>query len=453
VISRWRLEMAVVGAAVLLTLAVGATMYRFSFDVWAGIVIAPALVVFIILTIRRILGPNLQHLLFILSIGFVVKLIGSVARYYVVFDAYGKNADAERYFDVGNITAAAVRAGQAPFTDLLPLARDAAFVERVAALVLTVIGPSRLGGFFVFSTFAYLGVVCFVKAGIMGVPGLSQFRFAAICSLAPSLAFWPSSLGKEAWIIGCLGFFSLGLAKILTFEARSSGLLLAGVAAVGIGAVRPHLAFIFVGAATAAVAYSSVMPDEELSWRRRGSLAGFTVIAAIGLLVSAGAALRYLDDSGSDDGLLGSIGSALERTSGQTRQGGSVIDSIDLGNPARWPYAVIRTLTRPLLPEVNSIATLLPAIETTAMITLFLLGWRRLANLGPTMRRSPFLMYAVLAVFVFGLAFAAVANLGILVRQRSIVVPFVALLLSIPARPPRQLVPPVHRRFGALTRV
>ena len=63
----------------------------------------------------------------------------------LVFDAYGKNADAERYFDVGSELAAGVRSGRTSLFSLLPLARDTAFIERMTGFVLTFLGPSENG--------------------------------------------------------------------------------------------------------------------------------------------------------------------------------------------------------------------------------------------------------------------------------------------------------------------
>jgi len=436
--GRYRLEIIALAIVVTLVGFVGAGMYRLSYDVWAGLVIGPVLLVFTVAMLRRLLVDQLAPLYPILVVGFLAKLLGSVIRYYVVFDAYGKNGDAERYFDAGNALAAQVKHGASMF-ELVPLARDAQFIEKLTACLFYLIGPTRMGGFFVFSTFAFWGSVSFIRAAAMAVPGLAITRYAMLCVFAPSLVFWPSSLGKEAWILGCIGYFSLGVAKILTWNGRTNGVLLCAASALGMGTVRPHIAAIFVAAFTMAFVQSIVVPPQPVTARRRGSMLLFAVGAVAIMFLTANAALSYFDEGDQSTGFVGGVSNVLSRTTEQTLQGGSSFATLDTSSPTSWPYAIFRTLTRPLIYEANSIATLIPAVETTAFLIALALSWRRILGLPHTLRKAPYVSYALVATMMFGLAFTAVGNLGILVRQRSLVTPFVVLLLCLPKRPPRAL--------------
>ena len=436
-IARYRAELLTLAVIVVGVAIVGTAMYRLSYDIWVAFVIGPVLLVVTFPMLRHVLGDELRDLFPILALGFFVKLVGCCLRYFVVFDAYGKNGDAETYFDTGNALAAQVRNGKASFFELIPLARDTRFVEKLTGLIFYFMGPTRLGGFFIFATFAYWGTVSLVRAAHMAVPGLAVRRYAWFCALAPSLVFWPSSLGKEAWILGCLGFFSLGVAKVLTWNGRSGGAVLALLSALGMGTVRPHIAAVFLAATTFAVVQSVILPPQPSSMRRR-SASAMLALASLGTVVfAATVTVKFLGAGRQDSGSTGSttgIAAILRRTTGQTLQGGSSFTPIDTSSPRSWPYAIFRTLTRPLLNEATSISTLIPAIETTALVVIAILGWRRLAGLLQTMRRSPFFTYAFISTMMFGLAFTAVANLGILVRQRSLVTAFVALMLCGPPR-------------------
>ena len=62
---------------------------------------------------------------------------------------------------------------------------------------------------------------------------------------------------------------------------------------------------------------------------------------------------------------------------------------------------------------------------------------------------TPYLVFALLCVGTFGVAFATFGNLGLLVRQRSLVLPLVLLFLCVPPLPERQL-PVVTARLPRL---
>ena len=69
---------------------------------------------------------------------------------------------------------------------------------------------------------------------------------------------------------------------------------------------------------------------------------------------------------------------------------------------------------------------------------LLAVGWRRLLSLPGLIVRSPYLVAALVTVAGFGLAFSTIGNLGILVRQRSLVFPLMLLLWALPLASPEQ---------------
>ena len=60
------------------------------------------------------------------------------------------------------------------------------------------------------------------------------------------------------------------------------------------------------------------------------------------------------------------------------------------------------------------------------------LSWRRLLNAPKLMLTTPYLVFAALCIVTFGVAFASIGNLGILVRQRSLVMPLLVLFWCLP---------------------
>src|SRR5204863_3854856 len=101
-------------------------------------------------------------------------------------------------------------------------------------------GPSLLGAFFIFSWAGFWGLYLFYRAFCIAVPEGDHRRYALLILLLPSLLFWPSSLGKEAWMTLGLGLFAYGGARIITHQRYGFMVVLAGVLATA--AVRPHVA-------------------------------------------------------------------------------------------------------------------------------------------------------------------------------------------------------------------
>ena len=164
------------------------------------------------------------------------------------------------------------------------------------------------------------------------------------------------------------------------------------------------------------------------------------VLALIGLVIAAQVTLQYLDPSGADDedaAFSDRVTTIFERTEQRTTIGGSSIDPVSIDGPQDWPVAIVRTLTRPLPHEARSFAEMLPAAETAALLLLAAINWRRLANLPRMLLRNPYVVFAAAVLVVFGLAWATFGNLGLLVRQRSLVAPLLVLLVCLPARMPR----------------
>ena len=126
------------------------------------------------------------------------------------------------------------------------------------------------------------------------------------------------------------------------------------------------------------------------------------------------------------------VNDIFDETERRTSQGGSSFDVITISGPQDYPVAIVRTLTRPMSIEVDSFAELLPALEMTTLLVLAVVSWRRIVNLPVLMLRTPYLVMAVVVLVMFGVAFTSIGNLGVLTRQRSLVMPFFLLPYCLP---------------------
>ena len=417
--------------------SLGVLINRASYELWGGLLLIPLLAVASLPLLRWFLRRGLSHLYPVLAAGFFLKMGGAILRFYVFSKIYGGQADSGYYYGKGVGIAAAVHAGRISFWSALPFARELTFMNRLTGTVLTFTGPTQLGAFIVFATFGYWGMVFLVAAGCRAVPGLDQRRYALLCCLAPTLVFWPSSIGKEAWILFAIGIFSLGVSRLLRWDRALLGLCLAVAGGLGIGAVRIHLSVVFVAGAAVAFVQGLVLQSSSRVALRKGRAALLTVAAIVVMAVLAYFAARRLQAGNPNGDFFTNVDSALNRASTLSQEGGSSYTPVSTKNPLLWPWAIFRTLTRPLPIDIKGVTTLLPAAETSLFLAALVVGYRRLTGLRRALRESPYLTYALVCTLLFGLVFSSFGNLGILVRQRSLVAAFLMLALCLPKTPSR----------------
>ena len=433
-------EAAVVAAGAAYLVVLGWAMQTLSYDIWGALVVVPVLALISAPLIMRAFSGDLAGLRPWAWAGMFVKFAGGLVGYSVRFDAYQGSADAGRYHAAGKELAGAVRDGSASLLEVLPSSTGTRSVEEFTGLVYAVFGSSRLGGFMVFTWLSFWGLVFFVKAAHHAIPKLATRRYLLWVMLFPSLVYWGSSIGKEAIVGFFLGLTAYGAALVLARRGGVGyGTVLVAIGLTGSAWIRPHFAAIWAGAIVIAlasrVALDAMGRSGRTDGRRRlqlGSLV-LVVVAGIGFAIIASITLNYLGPSDDDElGATDQLTSIFERTEEQTSQGGSSFDPIEVNGPQDWPYATFRTITRPLLTEASGLASLLPALEMTTLMFVGLISWRRLANAPKLMLTTPYVVFALLCVVTFGVAFANFGNLGLLTRQRSLVLPLVLLFWCLP---------------------
>lgn len=436
-------QLAFVGA-IAYVLVLGWGMQRWSYDTWGALMIAPVLAAVSVPLIRRLFSGELAPLRPVAYAGLAAKVAGSTARYWVAFDAYGGSADAGRYHDFGKQFAGQMRGGERPWFDLIPSGTGTQFLERLTGTVYTVFGSSRLAGFFVFAWLGFWGAAFAVRAATTAVPGLAQRRYAALVFLLPSMVFWPSSIGKEAWMLLCLGLAMWAGAELMSGGRAIRWLVWGGVGLTGAALVRPHLAGMWLAAITVGLMASVFVRRVGGRQRSRGVTFAVLGVALVSLTFVVSMAIRYLDpaDEAEEAPVTDRVTAIFEETERRSEQGGSGFETIRLGGPQTWPYAIVRTLTRPLPHEANSFATLLPAAEMGLLLVMGVVGWRRWRNVPSLLRTTPYVATAVVLLIMWGLAYVSIGNLGILTRQRSLVLPWFVLLWCVPARTPATSVVP-----------
>jgi hypothetical protein len=434
---------------VVLSWAIGAISY----DLWGALIVVPIYGALGVVAVTRLFRDAPSAVVTAMSLGLGVKLGGALVRYWVGFEAYEGGIDAGQYSKVAADLTDRIWDGGLGVGALVPREVGTTVVEKFTATVYMVTGTSTLAGFLTYSLLAYLGLAFLVKAALVAVPGLRARRYAWLCVLAPSVVYWPSSIGKEALVLFTLGVASLGAAEIYARGVRAGPVLVCVVGIAATGAVRPHMAGIWAAAVLSGVVVLFLRPSGQTVRGRtvkRGTSLTLLVIGGIGLAFLAAATIGYLEPPADEAQETSAITSILEETTRRTAQAESAFDPPSVSNPLNWPFAAVRTLTRPLPGEVTGPAQWLSAVEMVALLALVAWSWRSLANLPRLLTSNAYVAFAFVAVFLSGLAYSSFANLGVLTRQKSLVLPLVLLLACLPEWRPQKVERDLVRREDSL---
>jgi hypothetical protein len=413
--------------------AVLTMMDRTTYDLWGGLTLAPVLILLSIPALRRqALREGDTGVFWLLLIALVVKLLGGVVRYALAGILYDNRGDAFGYHQDAIGVVESIASGT---LDSEILSTGEGVISFVAGIVYTVLRPSVLVGFLIFSWLAFWGLFCFYRAFQIAVPEGRTRTYAKLLFFLPSVLFWPSSIGKEAWMMFVLGLASLGVAHLMTGRFPRA-IVLGGAGLLGAMVVRPH----FAGIVGVALTIGYVVRKPSASLRQLApivkliTLAGVVVVAAFFLEQTE----QFLEQSGItlDQGLasVDSVSSAVEEAGERSEQGGSEFRATGLGDPLAAATSIGTVLFRPLPFEAGNGQAMMAAVESSALLALVVLrfGWVMAAL--RSLRRQPYVAYA--SAFAIGavLALSAVANFGILARQRTLALPALMVLLSIPPR-------------------
>jgi hypothetical protein len=298
-------------------------------------------------------------------------------------------------------------------------------MRSLTGAVYAVFGTSKLGGYVIFAWLSFVGLLLLWRAFRRAVPeGLGR-RYGLLVLFLPSMLYWPSALGKDAWAVFGLGVASYGVARILTRDLAVGGLLLLlGVVAVTL--LRPHVALtVFCGIVLAAAVAKPHAPNAKTPLVR---VFVFGLLAVVGTVL-VGQTETFFGVSRLDQE---TVNQQLSQAEGRTDDAGSNFSPVTMTNPANAPLAIVTVLFRPFPFEVHNVQSLASAGEGLFLLVLTIRSWRRIKTLPRYMRWRPYVAYAMGITITFIYAFSAFSNFGILARQRTQVMPFFLVLICVP---------------------
>lgn len=399
-----------------------------SYNTWGALFIVPIVAGLNLFLISVVCRDKESWVGRIVVLGYLLKLVGTFARYFMAYVLYGGASDAQRY----NLYAAEHYFEWRKGSFLWEAGEKAGTqaMELITTAVYFVIGPSTLAAFFVFGSTAFWGVYLVFRAFQIGVPEGDHRRYALIVFLLPSLLFWPSSIGKESWLMLFVGVSAYGAARF--FGGRTlTGVLLIVLGLAGSALIRPHVTVLIAAALLVAQLF-----------RPTGGAASGLLSKVVGIGLMGVAVLVLTTQSaeflGIDDINVDTVTAEIEYRGGNTEQGGSAFEPVPLDHPLGIPAAIGTVLFRPLPWEASGPAMLAQSLESVLLIGTFAFSLPRLRSLPGLLRRNPYVVFALVYALAFIIAFAGFSNFGILARQRVLMLPFVLILLALPLPPRRK---------------
>jgi hypothetical protein len=394
-----------------------------SYDVWGALLLTPFLMALVV-PMGRVAARHEDDdgMVRLVVAAFALKLAMSLVRYAVAFEVYGGTADAGAYHSAGRALAQLFRTGD--FSTNGAALTGTGFIRVLTGAVYTVTGPTKLGGFLVFSWLGFIGLWLFYRAFRIAVPGGAHRRYALLVLFLPSTLYWSSSIGKDAWMSFTLGIAAYGAARMLVHRPRGAIIFTIGTALGAI--VRPHVALMLFLAVS--VAYFLRRPTTR-------SVAGpvMKVVAVLALVVLGSLLLNRVEDQlGVEDLQQGGVDQALSIATERSDEGGSSFEPVAVTDPARYLWAVATVLFRPFPHEAGNAQSLLAALEGLFVLGLLLINVGNVLRLLGRLRQWSFGVVALVYTLVFCYAFASISNFGILTRQRVQVLPFLLVLVCLP---------------------
>ncbi|MGH2663993.1 MAG: hypothetical protein ACRDH8_14580 [Actinomycetota bacterium] len=417
-----------IGVIGVVSMAILVAVESTDYNTWGALVLAPLLVVVSLpILSRQAKRENDRRLFWLLVAALVLKLGGALVRDYIAFDVYGGQADAAVYHAEGARISEQFRDGM--FETGLDNLTGGNFIRFVTGMLYTITGPTRLGGFVFYSWLGFWGLFLFYRAFTVAVPHGRSRTYAHLLFFLPSLLFWPSSIGKEAWMMFTLGIAAYGAARIL------SGMTVRGVTYAGLGMwlaamVRPHMA----GLVALSLVVGILLRRPRASYR---PLAFISKLALLAVVVVASVVLvnqtaEFFESSGFETG--GGVTGVLKQTAERTGSGGSSFEPSILQSPARAPIAIVTVLFRPFLFEAGSAAAAAAALEVTFLLALTVVRFPWFLSAIRSVREQPYVGLSLVYTGLIVLAFSSIANFGLLARERVQLFPFYLVLFSIPPR-------------------
>lgn len=346
---------------------------------------------------------------------------GLVALWILPYYAARNSADAVWYDSQAGYLAELIRA-KAWSQIHLNVGSD--MVSFVTALSYLPFGPTAGGITFLSGLLGFIGSICFVGAAASSLQGRRLRGYAILVMMLPSLVFWSTLFGKDSWVFCGLGISAFGIARWLKYHRWSDFLK----TLIGLGVVyafRPHIAL----AAVLGLALTTVVTREHNAPR--------SVTKSVTVLLFMALMMHFMwqglsQVTGLQEVSPESFVTRIVQQGRWTNEGGSSVEATEIEGPwgfiSQLPVGAVRLLFRPWPWEATSLSMFVAALDSAILIGLLVVKWPNVLNTLRRIRSEPFAFFCVVLTIELIVIFSTIPNLGLLVRQKTQITPFLYLL-------------------------
>ena len=400
------------------------TLFTKPYGTWGAFLLLPAMVLLTVpVFVRRATKDGDPKLARLLCIALAVKFAATLVRFYVTFSTDYHLDDASNYDQQG--AGLAVQFRHLHFiADHTAGSSATRNMRTITGAVYALIGHTELGGYLVFSWLGFIGLYFCYRAFCVALPRFDRRRYARLVFFLPSLLFWPSAIGKDAWTLFTMGIATYGAARILARQHGGFSLLVLGMA--GCTIVRPHISVVlFCGLMVASVLR-----------RGHGVVGSARKWVAVVLMVMIGTVVigKAKQFFGVEKVDSASVNQVFNNATTRSSVGHSSFAAAPVRNPLDLPRAAASVLFRPFPFEAHNTSNLIASFEGVFLMGLCVVSFGRLRRLPIFLFVEPYVAFVCVYSVLFIVAFSHIANFGILARQRTQLFPYVLALLALPSR-------------------
>ena len=263
-------------------------------------------------------------------------------------------------------------------------------------------------------------------------------RLQIACLLVPSVLFWSAAVQKEALALAGMGWIFLALMRLVYGKLSFLHVVMAIAGGILVAHSKAYILIALVAGGAAAFYWrrSQSTPGENALVTKPLYLVVALIVALVGMIGLGELFPRFSIQNFAEE-------AAALQTAGQRVSGGSNImlvepeQAVELGFVGQLtfaPVAIFTSLFRPLIVEAHNFVALVNALETTAILVVFIkIMWARPWRRSLTMvMNSPPLIFCLVMTMILALGVGlTTTNLGTLSRYRLPMMPFYITILLL----------------------
>lgn len=354
--------------------------------------------------------------------GLLLRLVGAYLYYIVALDYYGA-ADAIFYYDRGleyaehfaRLDFSMIRDASQWYSDQ---PWNTQFIFIPSGIVLALIGPTLLGECIVFALMGFVGLLLLGTAFRRTAGAESYPLYLGLILLFPSLWFWPATVGKEAVILLGMGLAVYGIAgkqDRVSWPATTAGTFI-------VFAVRPQVGAIMIASALIALIIATHSGGHYMKLL-------YAVVLVIGGTWVVREALSFINIS---EVSLRGLQEYIDMTAARSITGGSSVGETAPGVQGAV-MGVINVLFRPFIWEARNLVAVASTIEVYSFLGIAVIRRREIVSAFRQARSYRMVAFSIVFCMLYALLLGMiVANMGIIVRQRIFLYPFLFVLFAMP---------------------